>query len=385
MKQVIFLFVTPALSGDEKKYKLPYLMNLGYKIEIGDLTPVLEPETDKAISHDRLNYDGIKYMRFNNKAEIEEYLTHHKKDFFLPMFNDYFDVRFIYQLFTKYKIQYGYVNNLEADFDSSILTAAYIAPSKRMDLHHLTEAFYNRVIRKIPVRKNADFCAIGTQYSLERLPKICDCDDQTKLLMVHTFDYERFCDVEPYNHDKKDYAVFIDQYLPYHPDSTVDADIHINPEIYYKEVGDILNAIEKKTGIEIIIAAHPRSDYRNKPQCFSGYLVKYGKTSELIKGSCFVIGHFSTAIGMAVLGNKPVIIVDNKAVSSIKSFDNICRGYAEQLNGSLLRTAGDVDELSFFVDRSKYDAYEKRFMTTGENNNKSIWDVVDDFLQKNSG
>lgn len=378
MKNVVFMFVTPALSGDEKKYNMQKLMDLGYQITIADITPALMPKTEAAVSQDRINLKGIDCHRFKTKREIEAFVKKHCRDsFFFPMFAYYYQVSFIYRLFTKYNIKYGYVG-LTTDFDEVMRSHKKLKRKLLLKLKpsYIMGVFYIRFVRKIIKYKAAEFSAFGTKSGERTFGERYMQDAHTKKLYTHTHDYERFMSISPYDNGGRKYCVFIDTYLPFHPDSIVDEGIFIDPKIYFSELREIFKQVQDKTGFEIIIAAHPRANYRDKPQCYGNYKIEYAKTAELIKSADLVLGQFSTSIGMVAIAKKPLGILLLPSCDSVYGWVNACKSYVKMFECAMIRTPKDVEKLSLDFNSSAYDRFAKRFMTTGKNNDRSLWDVI---------
>lgn len=132
-------------------------------------------------------------------------------------------------------------------------------------------------------------------------------------------DYEEFKKLEMSGTNafsKNQHIVFIDTYYPYHPDLK-----HIykikesDGKKYQKSVNNFFSYLEKKYQIPVIIAAHPKAEYKGDE--FNGRkIIKY-KTNELIFSSKIVILHASNAISYVVLGNKlPIFITTDDYNSS---------------------------------------------------------------------
>lgn len=104
------------------------------------------------------------------------------------------------------------------------------------------------------------------------------------------------------------YAVFVDEYFPLHPDLVYFN--HQKPKnvVHYREIMNrFFRVIETKYKLEIIIAAHPKSQYDNNT--FDGRkIVKY-KTVELIKNAEMVFMHSSAALSFIVMFDKPLAII----------------------------------------------------------------------------
>lgn len=104
------------------------------------------------------------------------------------------------------------------------------------------------------------------------------------------------------------YAVFVDEYFPLHPDL-----IYFNHQkpkniVHYREtMNRFFRVIETKYDLEIIIAAHPKSQYDNNT--FDGRKIFKYKTVELIKNAEMVFMHSSAALSFIVMFDKPLAII----------------------------------------------------------------------------
>lgn len=143
------------------------------------------------------------------------------------------------------------------------------------------------------------------------------CNYRYRTVPVNHPDYEKFVRTESYT--QTNYIVFLDIYYPLHPDYVKFGDGYKNPQHYWTIMNGFFDKVERKYNKEIIIAAHPKSEYAQGT--FGGRRIIVGKTCELVKGCDGVIMHDSASINFAVLANKPVFM-----------------GFAkEQLNNELAR------------------------------------------------
>jgi hypothetical protein len=119
------------------------------------------------------------------------------------------------------------------------------------------------------------------------------------------------CDFEQYAVSKQadrlvagKYAVFLDIYLPFHSDLALVGMRPLNPETYYAELNRFFAAVERKYGLEVVIAAHPKARYLNDE--YRGRQIIAEKTAVLVRDAEFVLSHASTSVSYAVLHRKPV-------------------------------------------------------------------------------
>ena len=109
----------------------------------------------------------------------------------------------------------------------------------------------------------------------------------------------------------------------------------VSEEKYFPALDSFFSLFEQYTKTEIIIGAHPKSDYENHNNNFwYGRTYHKDKTYELIRDCKYVLAHTSTAISYAVILKKPIIFLTSNEY--VKSFDNYrVHGYAKYFNQPL--------------------------------------------------
>ena len=382
MKNIIFLFSTPALEGDENKFSLLRLYELGFRLTIYDLTPVLRPEIESMITKRRIHAEYIEYSKITNINQLEKNIREHCQDsFFFPMFDDYYRVRKVYSLFTKYKVRYGYVNNLACEVE--IVACNGNRPKvSELNVIKISSVLYNRIIRKVIPNRKAEFIAFGSRRSEKNIVRNCLVDKKTKRLYLHTYDCQRFIDATPYDNHNRKYCVFLDQYIPFHPDTVIDRGLRIDAEIYYREVCGMLDCIGQKFDMDVIIAAHPRADYENQHKMFpQSYKIETGKTTELIKNAALVIGHFSTSIGLVSLTKVPLYIFLPPSIFDINVFRMNGTAFSKLLGCGIIREPNDIQNMDLSYDGEKYQSFAETYMTCNDRLDQlNIWDIVSRYL-----
>lgn len=108
------------------------------------------------------------------------------------------------------------------------------------------------------------------------------------------------------------YAVFIDEYFPLHPDLLFFCKQEPGDAEHYRKVLNLFfERIEEKYDLEIIIAAHPKSNYDD--MCFEGRKIIKGQTVQLVKDAKMVFMHSSAALAFLVMFNKPLMLISTNA------------------------------------------------------------------------
>jgi len=174
--------------------------------------------------------------------------------------------------------------------------------SKRINMYSLKVLLLNRISKfyeKIGYIKEFDYVFAAGSIASKKFHKAI-------IKQVNLPDYNTFInikdDVQPFI--AGDYAIFLDNNAAFHSDVELLGSKLINAEIYFNEINVFFEKIERQFGIEIIIAAHPSSNYT--PNAFNGRRILKNKTGQLVRDSKLVLASISTSISYAILFNKPI-------------------------------------------------------------------------------
>ena len=240
----------------------------------------------------------------------------------------------------------------------------------------------NKFIKKVP-HNFFDKIIVTGKIGLKE-PRI---GPNTKVIYAHSFDYDNYIgnNKTPKLGIKKPYAVFIDQYLPLHPDAPVYFGVRprCTPEKYYPALNIFFNTLEKKYNMDIIVSAHPKSDYESNPKFLYGRKFIRNKTMNLIKDCEVVIAHSSIAICYAVLYKKPIIFLLSNEY--IRSFDNYTPAVIAKKLNSICFNIDDKNNYSkiqnidlFKIDKKKYKIYKDDYIKYPSKSHKKFWEIFNE-------
>ena len=203
------------------------------------------------------------------------------------------------------------------------------------------------------------------------------------IVWAHALDYQMYLNSLSSQYEytnEKSYAVFLDQNAPSHPDYY----FHKNkPPVtennYYQSMNNFFDNFENITGIEIIIASHPRFSAKKNHNHWGNRRSVIGETPSLIKGSDLVFAHYSTAISFAVLLKKPVVqLLTNEYIKSYRydtfiAFKNVL--HLMQFNVDNFDNDKIAKKDFFSFDKAAYKNYEELYL-------KSRYSLLDDLWVK---
>lgn len=202
-----------------------------------------------------------------------------------------------------------------------------------------------------------------------------------RIVNINSADYEayRIANSNRRYLGERNYALFLDGFLPFHPDFKLMGVKQIDSARYFKELNSFFQKIESFFNLEVVISLHPKSQYES--DFFDGRLQIKGKTPELVKDSKIVISHCSVSLSYAVLNYIPMLHIYNNDISDLYPSTHF-RYIAEQakfLNSPLINISDEIklnDTMLEPVNHALYNKYKYEFLTSIESENKYTPEII---------
>jgi len=367
-------------------------------VEIWDFTPFISPETHNKIKvPDPIDYKENDCILFKKKKEAIQQIKKLKKDtmVILIMHFDY-EHYFLFKELSKWNIPYSLIitnaipiyKNLNKDNNifKKYLPNNLTNKIKKLNLEKIKKFIFYRSSMSMLMIQYPEFIFTGGYMSLINYkPPI---GKKTKIIWGHTLDYDLYLEdlrkSANIKLNEKDYVVFCDEYLPLHPEYIRDnINPPITPEVYYPIMNKLFYKIEKETGLEVIIAAHPRSKYEEHPDYFNGRKVIRGKTMELIRDSEYVLMHGSTAVNFAVLYHKPLLFLNMVNIQQ-SDWYRTCTVFSSELNKRFINIDSDYEidwDKELQIDEEAYENYKEKYIKRKNSKNEYFWQIVADEIK----
>lgn len=203
-------------------------------------------------------------------------------------------------------------------------------------------------------------------------------------VMVHSSDYSKMLSLKGKKKGKS-YIVFVDQFLTGHSDYIIHGeDFPIkDKERYYNACKVFFDSLEKELQCEVIIAAHPKAEYRGTE--FGNRVIKYNKTIELIKDAKLVLLMSSTVYGITCYYKKPMIILGSEQMKNSSMWLDL-EGYSHFFGKKVLvmeelDKENDIQQYIIHAD-AKYTTLINRFTISKDGiQNKTMCNVILDLLK----
>lgn len=385
--KIIYASTTPLTKNDKKIYFVDFFYTHAYDVEYWDFSSLCYP----GVTFDNVANEPyvVKITSLNQLKELLKDIDNRKTIFFTKLSHKTIEGRIMYIL-SQYDCRLGVF----------VRSRPMLTITSPVTTHNILKSIYNKlrnpqqILRSIEARLSflykklhliKDFEIVI--YAGEDAKNTINPEPQYKIPINH-WDYDDFLttdsepDLEDLEYEKKQYYVFLDNYMPYNPDFIVRNEPLIDAEKYYKALNNFFDQLEKLLSIEVIIAVHPKSKYETSP--FDNRVMIQKNTKKLIQYSQGVLTHYSTAANFAVLYNKPVIFIYTDEIASFyqNSYYQWIVYYSKLLSSQCINIENITTINTPIIDRKKYDEFILTYLTSTLSYSKKSEDWLNIFFQK---
>lgn len=363
-RKVIYVSYMRLSDKVSRDWYIDYLIEKGVAVEFWDIVPFLRGEVEE---YGAKTADYLYTFRTYSEVESRLCLPENRNAFYMMLINYDGHTAKIFRLLSKHNCRMLFLA-------WGVSHAGRIQKSIEMLLNFFNpfrlakKVFYKLkavVYKKLKLVKPFDTIFAAGQIMIRNK------HHAVKVVPTNVPDYDQYrkAGLEGGRIVEGHYALFLDVYLPYHSDLKLIDGVSVNPDDYYASLNRFFDLLEGKYGIKVVIAAHPRADYRVNP--YHGRDLYYGRTPELSKDCDFVISHQSYSISYAVLNSKPAIFIYTNEITHRCSHTimSYISNYADSLDAPLY----NIDEITQSdqivirdVNKRRYEEYKYNYLTTRE-------------------
>ena len=378
---VIYLVRCPLEMRDYKRFGLKIFNQNGFDVFVWDLSPfILKDSNGMDNDFDQTSY--CHYIRFTSRKEVIEAINNEdKKSFVVNLLPYDFQTISIYRALSKNRIPYCIIvcneipryGTVEKKSNDSFLSRAL-----RLTPNEILKYLQSKILQKaLPFLKiqRASFALAGGEKSTINRPIT---DSSTEILWIHALDYDICQNILKNRTTKKDIAVFLDDHFPHteavHPSKIPPTTL----DRYYPSLCKFFRYVENQLNLNVVIAAHPRSNYELLSDFFEGRPVFKNKTAELVQSSRLALLSCSTSINFPVLFHVPMLFITTNDLENSMFKDMIDR-FSAYFDKTPINIDVDLDidvMETANIPIDKYHAYRQDFIKTKGSEDKPFWEVV---------
>lgn len=380
IKRIIFLVEHRFSIRDYQRLGIELLEKNGFCMEVWDLTAVLHPRLFKSYTPpDIFDYKGLRL--FKNEHEMVTRLSGLSRADFVINMTAYHCRRLkVYRALSR--SQAGYAVSFANLFPQPQVKKKL--PDRLIDYARglaglRYKAAWQRLFMKLPhnwlgVRPPDLIFTSGEDIRFN-----CPSGGITEIMNIHAYDYDRYLAERDSPREERRIAVFLDEFLPFHPDFILcGGQSPVAAGQYYSSLNSFFDLVESQAGLKVVIAAHPRSNYENAPDFFNGRACVRGMTASLVKECKLVLMHVSTAINFAVLFYKPITFLTCLDID--RSWEGLqIREFARWFGKTPIFMDGRnvIDwEKELLVDHNRYKDYKRAYIKSDKSEDLPFWQIV---------
>ena len=356
-KKIVILFEVHPVVTYSSRYDYQAYIQAGYQLDICDLSGVISDLYSNKDDKPK-DSEGIRYYAFQSKKQFKQYVNNLDNNAFIwSTFQLTAEYWWIFKLISRHR--YGFICNIDYVIPRSKSRIKQKNYWTNLSWHRVSNALLYRTPRKyIPIRKADAVITYGEEDIQRKLNNVL-YDEHTIIELTNTIDYNACVKALSQNTDDDlnlpdDYIVFIDEYMPYHPDG-LKLGMHIDEIMYYQEVETFLRRVSAIMGIPVMVAAHPKADYKLHSECYQGMRIIQFKTAELIKKAKFVITHLSIATSMILISRKPYLLITTDEVDRVIHANGINEDWEKDLEKKEINISNELsdDDLQYQIKQAQ--------------------------------
>ena len=374
--RVVYLTQTPFSKRDKDRFGIDIFLDHNIDVAVLDITPYMDSFVAKnyVLDSNEATYDYVKKME--SFSEIKKFVLNASPNTVFISFIGESSVRSlrVLNLLFKNKNEFGII--LSGSLPSIKSSKGILGRLKLLSLKNIKRLTGKAVYMLLCAKFDYSFVIASGEDSYRTIQNRYK---SSGIINGHAFDYDLYLQFnqEHTTFDGKRYAVFLDEFFPFHPDYIRHGvDYSSFADAYYKKLDVFFDVVEKTFNLEVIISAHPRSYYERLPDYYNGRKIIKGDTIGLVKGSQMCLLHASTSVNFAVLYEKPTIFLTMEEIKQ-SNVEVMLEAMSDELNSPTI-------DLDFFknnlveikYDKERYNIYKNRYIKRDNNPDINNWELL---------
>ncbi len=349
----IFLVEDPIPTTSQIKFtQLPYFSERNHTCAVWDVRFICGLERGK---RKNLEVDSsVEFKTFYTKEAFEKQVSEEGKVIYVSNYKLRHNNLFIYKILKQYQVHYIVRKNKAHFLADQAAELRYRAKTPLLYLVNKLYTTFNTYYFRHHFAINppyATFFGTDLDKKSHNFPL-----RHTHTYFTHALDFEKIIN-QNQSSDMDSGIVFVDQYLPYHPETKKEG---IDSDRYYSSINKFLLALSNHIDKKVRVALHPRCDVNLSTNCFDkAFDCRMGETDQLIKNANIVVGHMSSALSLAIIYKKPMLLITNNELIKT-SIHRINKKLAEVFNKPLYNI-DELEELDLMLQDVKSTNHEELF------------------------
>lgn len=373
-KQLVFIYKASSFERDYERLGAKYFVDKGYKLKLFFIGKQDIKNYDFLPNTAEIAYLDAKELirelkKLNSKSLVIRYITY---DSFLD-----YKIKRVLNISNINVIDFNLAPNIEFTVHSTknnLLVYFYINYFRK-----LKNKFYNLALLIYQSFFPAYSNYIFTSYRPMLISEFKSNKYKTKVVGCNSIDYSSWIS----RSNKKlsnEFILFLDDNMFNSKDDVLRGFTYSKlSTTYYNKLEKFFKYLEKITGLEVVIAGHPRVSMESLKKRFHNRKIYIGKTADLVSRSDFCIQSISTSINFAAFAKKPFInILSNETKKTL--FHHAIKTWAKEFSMPICKLEDYKKIEEWVLNRSKlspnYDEFILNYNKCSEIDDELTYDTV---------
>ncbi len=392
IKNIIIMTILPIVQRDFDRFGIGYFISQDINVTVLNIREIIYKNIPVNYEIEKTE-NGFEYIEINTLNNLDKELKKHNPEntIIICFFGFGASSLNIYKILSKYNIKFGAIYAGAVPEIAYASSESFINKLARLRKSYSAYTLFKKVLNKIYTKatlrfkknkiREYDFVVVGGKVGNSMKQ---NTSSKTKIIKAHALDREFILNDKNIEDISSKYIVYLDEYLPYHFDNyLVGWDFAEKiADIYYKKMNIFLDYLSKRYDKEVVICAHPRSEY-NKHKVWNNKKIVLFETYNYVKQSFICLTHASTSTNFAVMLNKPISFLYLKEIEFYKfPIDAVAKSLGKNIVDIDL-SKSELDKIDFInLNQSKYQEYVKNYITENIEDKRHFWENVLQELEK---
>lgn len=400
--RIAFLSRLPPSAMLSKLFGTEYLSQSGFDLFFLDLSGLVDGLDEQHLYQEQEPLNSYKTIVIRRIDELEAFV---KEGLGSTIFIDYvaglaefnLNTGQVFKILKKYNAKYYIVSNgsIPSDHqDANDLALGFLLKVKKaLKKPRLLVDFFTRKLIVQLIKLNIFYQKPYRVFGIKNSPIVMSYLKKygmspSAIMPINSRDYDTYLEYMRETAQvvtSAEICVFLDEDHTNHPDYSVFGITPLNEAEYTSSMNHFFDCVEKKTGLSVVIAAHPKSRFSAENHPYGNRTFTQGNTVQLVAKSKMVIAHSSTSISYPVLFCKPIVLAVTSEMKSRIDMIKAVKAFASEL-GLIPIDVDCADEVSVFeieLERHiDYKSYLHRYVKNMEPVNKILCEIVADVARK---
>ena len=394
--RVAILSRLPPLAIFAKVFGIEYLSKSGFEVVFVDVSFLIDGVRGQDLYQEQLSIPGCETVVINRLEELEAFV---KESFESTIFIDQVsglaefnpNTGQVFKVLKRYNAKYYVMSNEAIPGGShdvhSFTFALFLKIKKALKNPRLLYEFLTKKLIVQFIKMNILYQKPYRIFGLEDSPIVTAYLEKygmrtSVITPTNSNDYDIYLEymretAQPVMSTET--CVFLDEDHTNHPDFFLFGLAPLSEFEYISSMNHFFDCVESKTGLSVVIAAHPKSRFSSENHQYGKRAFIKGNTVGIVAKSKMVIAHSSTSINFPVLFGKPIVLVLTSQMKDRPEMVNIVKVFSGELGLDPVDvdSADEVDAFNIDLDGQRdYEVYLHKYVKNKAPINKLAWEIV---------